>query len=370
MGRNYDQRLSRAIRRRREITSALTEEAAAIRESQWSRSNLKSVRYALLAMEALDPSYTEKSYEEGGRVINQLRSALEGKEISVSFEYQGSVPLNIHIKHQSDIDILVLTNRVLTYNPNGSRAEYYTATNLSAKEDVQLIREHSESILASAFPAATIDSDGGKSIGVSGGSLARKIDIVPAYWHDDIEYQRTMDKTFRTVCIVHKKTGDIIKNMPFLHIARINEKERVSSSGAKKIIRLLKSLRGDSEPAIDLSSYDIASLVWHFDSDSMVVSPEKDLTLVAIARDNLEYFVNNPQSAAALDSPDGTRKILNEPKKFSALNRLYAEVNELAENIVEELEPLRLIVAKTHPTGLGSAVSNILRESHIPRVSL
>ncbi|WP_370153282.1 hypothetical protein [Ferrovibrio sp.] len=368
MPRDFDTRLSRALARRQDLTKGLNEALAINLEPQWKRSNQKSVRYAFLAMAELDDSYTRKSYEEGDRVINQLKSKLGEAGLPVDFEYQGSVPLNIHIRFQSDIDVLVLSNRVLTYNSSGPRASHYTPTNLVAKEEVKDIRRASEAILTAAYPAAQIDITGRKSITLSGGSLSRKVDIVPAHWHDDIEYQRTMDKVFRKVCIWNKSEDKIIENLPFLHMARINEKERDSSGGTKKIVRLLKTLRADAEPRVEISSYDIASIVWHFDSDSMRVIPERDLTLVAIARDNLEYLVNNKSTAEGLMTPDGTRRILNESGKYDQLRRLFAEVKELSENIADEIESVETPLSKAlGRVSSGGDVSRVLREAYIPR---
>jgi hypothetical protein len=61
-------------------------------------------------MTAIDPAYTAKTYSEAERVKNQIQKNLQNG-VAVSFEHQGSVPLNTHIKIHSDLDILaILTN--------------------------------------------------------------------------------------------------------------------------------------------------------------------------------------------------------------------------------------------------------------------
>lgn len=65
------------------------------------------IKYIIGAMEPVDQKYTMNTFDQGKRVINQL-SKLKDEGYNFSFEYQGSVVSNTHIKAHSDIDILVL----------------------------------------------------------------------------------------------------------------------------------------------------------------------------------------------------------------------------------------------------------------------
>src|SRR5262245_25890392 len=68
-------------------------------------------KYALGAMQEVD---SRIAYEEGERVRKQLEEGLSAVGVAVEFEYQGSVPLNVHIQKVSDIDLLVLHASFLT----------------------------------------------------------------------------------------------------------------------------------------------------------------------------------------------------------------------------------------------------------------
>ncbi len=66
-------------------------------------------RYVLGAMEAVGAKYTQVSKETADKVANQLKDRLARAGIRAQFELQGSVPLNVHIKGVSDVDLLALT---------------------------------------------------------------------------------------------------------------------------------------------------------------------------------------------------------------------------------------------------------------------
>lgn len=131
------------------------------------------------------------------------------------------------------------------------------------------LRTSCESVLQAKFPAAKVDKSGSKSIALTGGSLRRKVDVVPSHWHDTAAFQQSRNKWDREVRILDKDAGRLISNRPFLHMQRIENKDVRTDGGAKKAIRLLKNIKRDSSHNIKLTSYDIAGLVWHLDDDAL-----------------------------------------------------------------------------------------------------
>src|SRR5690606_14681900 len=85
-------------------------------------------------------------------------------------------------------------------------------------EIVRELRTQSEIKLKSRYHAAEVNTSGRKSIALSGGSLRRKIDIVPSSWHDTHDFQRSKSEHFRAVAIYDKGNHTLIENKPFLHI--------------------------------------------------------------------------------------------------------------------------------------------------------
>lgn len=310
-----------------------------ITEAYQYRSKSEQVQYVLGAMQELEPTYTKKTYAEGDRVKNQLSSALAQIGISVDFEYQGSVPLNIHIRAASDIDLLVLHTEFLTFDSTGPAAGRYSPWSGSRLDSMKTLRTQSEISLESRFPAVTVDKSGSKSIALSGGSLQRKVDVVPSHWHDSAEYQRTGQKEDREVCVLDKSTWTLPTNRPFLHISKIETRDVASGGGAKKIIRLLKTLKRDAETEINLTSYDIASLVYHFDTESIRRPAYLELALLVETQRQLAFFVAASDVTKSLMVPDGTRKIFDKDEKWGALLRLKSEVDALVNDVAAELTP-------------------------------
>jgi hypothetical protein len=294
-------------------------------------------------MQELEAKYTKISFQEGGRVRGQLETALSNANIPVTFEYQGSVPLNIHIRFASDIDLLVLHAGFVTVDWTGPRAQTYNTLTGSAGNvliNMLALRQECESILEQKFPAVTVDKAGAKSISLSGGSLQRKVDVVPSHWHDTAAFQQSNAKHDREVKILNKDEYALISNRPFLHMQRIEEKDQSTNGGTKKVIRLLKNLKKDSLHDIRLTSYDIAALVWHFKNDTLLKPYYLELSLVVEVQKHLQFLVENPSVAKILDVPDLSRKIIDTPEKLLSLQKLKSEIDELAIDIAREISPL------------------------------
>lgn len=343
---NYAQKLANMRSRRLGLDAGLSlgksiefSERAALRESYESRTSAEATKYALGAMQALEAKYTTISVQEGNRVRDQLKTGLATQGISVEFEYQGSVPLDIHIRFASDIDLLVLHTAFFTYDGTPAGRPAYTPWRGSILNEMLTLRRTSEMVLEQRFPAVKVDKSGSKSISLSGGSLQRKVDVVPSHWHNTIAYETSGAKHDREVRILDRNEQKLISNRPFLHIQRIDEKDRATNGGAKKVIRLLKNLRRDSSKKIELTSYDIASLVWHFDANALNKPYYLDLSLVAEAQRHLQFYVENPAVAKALETPDRSRKIIDSIEKQSGLMGLKLELDELASDIANELAP-------------------------------
>ncbi|QVQ35351.1 hypothetical protein KHQ08_00165 (plasmid) [Pseudochrobactrum algeriensis] len=333
-----------------------------VEEAYQKRGTKVATTYALGAMQQVDPDYTAKSYEEGERVRNQLEKALAGL-IPVEFDYQGSVPLNIHIRGVSDIDLLLLRTVYVAVDMKGSKAHtHYSEWNGDSGESLlSQLRHHAEQILINAFPEATVNIEGSKAITISGGSLRREVDVIPSHWYDTVDYQRTSLKKDRGVYIYLKKEKDRARNFPFLHMHEIQNKDDLTLGNTKKIIRLLKTLVADYEEGsnIELSSYDIASLVWHFDNGSMRVYAWNELSLLWVAKASLDSMVLNETRTKELITPDGTRKIIDKNEKFNSLVKLRNEVNDLVAEVAKELNGFDLYSEGEMKNTLEGSVINL-----------
>ena len=91
--RRLDPRL--AVTESNEVYKRLTSEDSAI-------------QYGIGAMQPIDPDYTRATIEERGRVESQLRQGFLRAGMAVSFDYQGSVTNDTHIRAYSDVEARII----------------------------------------------------------------------------------------------------------------------------------------------------------------------------------------------------------------------------------------------------------------------
>jgi hypothetical protein len=349
MIRNYSDRLDRLIERRtapvaaplkKSMASAKFEQevyqATVINEAiSWIEQEGKATRYAFGAMEPVDQNYTRITYEQGERIQNQLSKAFEKCGIECDFDYQGSVPCDIHIKAHSDIDMLAITRRFI--NLERPQVPIYPYTG-NPVEDLREIRTGASECLKAAFPTATIDTSGRKSISIEGGSLSRKVDIVPANWFDTNTYKQTREKRDRGVMILDHKRGAQLENYPFLHIERVKTRDHETAGGLRKIVRLMKSLKYDSENHIKLTSYDIVGIAYAIPTSTLIAPRELQLSLLYRLKQFLDHLAGDEHLRNSIQVPDGTRKVFGEG--YATKEQLAAmqdEVDDLVEAVAKDL---------------------------------
>lgn len=327
----------------------------------------KHTQYALGAMQPVDADYTRISLAEAERVGKQLDAGLRARGRDVGFRLQGSVPCDIHIRGVSDVDLLMLDEAFFTYDTSGSRAragQFNSPIAYTPLSALQSLRSGAELILKDKFPQAKVDTSGAKAIKLSGGSLRRPVDVVPSHWHDTSDYQVTWREADRGVKILHKSIPESVLNMPFRHIERIDQRDAQARSGLKKAIRLLKNVKADAieEGAkIPLSSFDIASAMWHADLGALAAGSVYELAIVAEAVRHLDYLARNTAHAKTLMVPDGSRPIFNTTEKVEALIQLSLEMDDLALQIGREQN--RLL---HHVQPSLRQVEEVLRRSVVP----
>lgn len=344
MPANYDSRVNNLKARRKgasqiaamdsmlESTQILVNKSRQQEAWESRAAGKKATNYALGAMQEVDPVYTRVSKETGERIENQLAKRLEARGIKTVYRLQGSVPLNIHIKGVSDVDILAIDEQVLMAAADGIRYSSYLPASRDSLDVLQSLRTGVEECLADAFPAAIIHTENAKSVKITGGSLARDVDVVPAIWWDTRSYQQNYNETERGVAILNRKTATKILNTPFLHINLIESRCNQSSGCLRKSIRLLKNIKADAEnegTEIGLSSFDIAAMMYHCDIVNLTRGRYFELAILAETQRWLDWLWNNFDAAKQLDVPDGTRKIFDNDAKKGELLKLSCQVDTL-----------------------------------------
>lgn len=314
-------------------------------ESFESLNEVNGVKYTIGAMAPVESQSTKISIDEGNRVADSLIRSLQNNSESVTKRLQGSVALDVHIKGHSDVDMLiVVTNPVNVELPKVSPNGYFPSTDPRSLVNIARdVRVKSEKILPENFPAAKVDAKGNKSISLEGGSLKRKVDIVPAIWFDSTSYQRSGQEYDRGIKIYHKEDHELILNYPFTHIKKVNDRDTRFSGNLKCVIRLMKNMIADMPDykkriAKKLSSYDLAAIAFHMNED-LNVPQYMRLSLVEKTRSHLSLLNNSKAYRDTLNVPDGSRKIFDTDDKSEALGILTSEITDLAKAIYNELKP-------------------------------
>lgn len=300
------------------------------------------IKYAIGAMAPVKRESTEISIREGDRVADNLISSLARSGEHTVKRMQGSVALDIHIEKHSDVDMLIIASGSVFYEAPAITTYHPKTDPRDMIDIVRDIRVKSEEILPLSFPAAKVDCSKKKSIAIEGGSLLRKVDIVPALWYDSIDYQRSGKEFERGIDIYHKD-HQLVRNFPFRHIYNVELRDTIYDGNLKRVIRLLKNIVADmpdykKNTAKNLTSYDLAAIAYHM-GDRLKVDKYLQLGLVENIRLHLSLLELLPKARDGLFVPDGTRKIFDSEKKVDALKVLSAECDDLAKSIHKELAP-------------------------------
>jgi hypothetical protein len=356
MARNINNRLSQLAKRRRgtdrlnRVAMDSQQEilAKSLLQESWQKraKNQSYTQYALGAMQEVGADYTRISIETAERVGSQLKSGLEAAGVTAGFRLQGSVPLNVHIRGVSDVDLLALDESFFTYATAGvlSQSNWYSGvpTPRSSLSVLLNVRGECEKILKARYPAATVDTTGGKAVNVSGGSLSRPVDVVPSHWFDGMAYQQSRQEHDRAVTIVDKNKLETIDNWPFLHINRVKERCDATLGGLRKAIRLCKNVKADAADegtAINFPSFDIAATMYHADQHALMMGCVYELRILAETQRFLDCLYHNPEHAKSLLTPDGSRKIFDTKEKYEGIQGLSYEMDDLLKEVAQEQSP-------------------------------
>ena len=285
--------------------------------------------YLVDAMQPIDAQFTENTFREGIRIRDQLSKNLPTKYLP-EFDFQGSVTSDTHIRIHSDIDLLALNGCFVSLDPGSPNTSPYGG---DAMAELKSMRTDSARILKSNFPAVTVDDSPGKSISLDGGSLNRKVDVVIGNWWDTELWQKHQVKMARGVRILDSKVPELIRNKPFRHNYEIDAKDK-KTGGLRKVIRLLKTLKYDTEPELKISSYDIAAVAWNMSESALTVRPDAYLPLATNARDELKRFIDSDSVRNGLKVPNGTRAIFGAGgASLESLRILHTELADLIQRI-------------------------------------
>lgn len=253
-----------------------------IQQRSITESNLYStdkdvVKYVKSAMATVDEAYTRKTRQAGENAKLHLSNVLT----NVSFEYQGSVMTDTHIKGASDIDLLVLCEKFYETEMHRVREALqhpysYTMEEFSRLRtydqsfslyqgnvaiDLANLREDIERIMKQTYDDCDTSHD--KAVKIKNKHLRRDVDIVTASWYQSLGYVlHGMPREERGINVYNKNGYTEGPDYPFISISRINSRSADTNGRLKRMIRFLKNVRADSGLEIPLTSFDINAICY------------------------------------------------------------------------------------------------------------
>lgn len=285
------------------------------------------VKYLLGSMDPMDPDYTRITLSEAERVHKYL-------EPFSSIRIQGSITTNTHIRYYSDVDILSITKDFTTWE--GSLPSTVPVFIGNPMDTLNALRARCRATIRAEFPAVTI-KDKDRALSLSGGSLRRNVDVVIGNWYEALAYVSSQQERDRGVQVLDVAGPTRVLNKPFLHQYLLRQKGSQTSDGQNRAIRLLKTLKVDASSTIDISSYDICSLVWNISSTHLPGDVAQSFILANNVANTLLQWVSNEPVLNGLSVPNQTRRIIDpkEGTSLVAVRALWHELYQLLQRVTK-----------------------------------
>ncbi len=182
---------------------------------------------------------------------------------------QGSYANNTNIKEDSDVDVAVILEDPFwsEYRPGVSASMYgFTNSNRTLKS----FKNEVEKDLRDKFRTGVKRGD--KSIKVNGNTYRVDADVVPCGRFRDYRSDFSFSQNnYRGGIQLEPDSGGVIINYPEQHIRNGISKNLETNFTFKKMVRILKHIRGDMEPiypsAKKVGSFQLESLIWNVPND-------------------------------------------------------------------------------------------------------
>lgn len=302
----------------------------------------ETVRYVFESMREIEPSYTRRTYVEAEKMQEHITNHLPGN-VKVDFRYQGSVPLNTHIRLHSDLDLLVIYKGFIGRDSLAQVANPYPEERTVS--DLRMLRKNIKDGLLITYPTALVSDNSAKAISIKRGSPIRKYDIIVCNWFEPAANYGYIDSTDsnRGVEIYDKKADQRLPpDFPFTHMLRVEEKSRrIIFENFKRTVRLLKNLKADANDHIDLSSFMITSVMYHLDDYKYKIETQNSTALLVNASEHLGRVIDDSAFRIRLKSPNEKEFLfaVKEAHKVAELKRLKRELDDTIEDLVDEIQP-------------------------------
>ena len=329
---NYTQRLENLQNRRYD---PLEKRVVNLSESFSKAYIPQNLKYLIETMQPIDKKYNDRTLEAADNVMGHLE---RGLQLSFSRDYrkQGSVMAGTHIKLYSDIDLLAIIDDYCFLEPALCPPQSpYQGVPAS---DIENLRSQATAILKRQYD--DVDDTGAKSIAIFNKNLRRKVDVVFSFWYNTTEYQKQKDEYFRGIYLYDFPQKNKMLDYPFAHINNVNQKGNNTNDGSRKGIRLLKTLKADSESEIKLNSFQLTTIVHTIDNNLLYYYTGRELDIVKAISIEMNRLITDPTYRKSVKSPNGIECPLSDDTCLTGLRGLKYDLDLLIADCQGEAQNL------------------------------
>lgn len=328
---NYTKRLSNLQDRKfdRELNESLISKT-------FSASQLPdNVKYLIESMRPIDQKYNNKTIDAANRVQKHLQDGFN-LHFNRTYRTQGSVRTGTNIKVHSDFDLLTIIDKY--FYPEVSNGNTYTDSD--PNDDIKELRKQATKILKGIYDE--VDDTHDKCVSIFNKSLDRKVDVVFGFWYNSQKYEQTKgernDEYFRGIYLYKFPNGPRKLDYPFAHIHQVNSKGDTTTDGSRRGIRLLKTLRADSDTELNsLKSFQITSIVHSIANLNLQYSPGNEITIAKAISDEMKKLIDEPTYRKEVKSPNGMETPLAKDETVPEIKRLKEDLDILIEDSAKEI---------------------------------
>lgn len=282
------------------------------------------LKYTLESMVEIDPSYTYKVYSHSRKIHEKISNGLKKRGYSIDYRYQGELKTYSNILLYGDVEIIVINNK----------------PSPKPHLDVQKMAMDILDILKGDPGFKSVDYGDKTRIRITALKPTCEIDILPTVWVNSAEYVKTKNEIYRGVAEFDFRNKKVKKYLPFLNIARINARDQQTNGAMKALSRLLKTLRADADNKIDLSDYEINSIVYSLGLDINVPS-NQFLSLLPKLETTLENIHTDTNVFNGLLSPtEKDRVFASRPERQEEVGKLRKRLSLLIRDLAADLSEM------------------------------
>jgi hypothetical protein len=283
-----------------------------------------ALKYTLETFKGLDSASSYKAFSSVKRTQDLIQQQLRNINIKVDARYTGPHTTDTHLELYGDIDLFIILQ---SYEGKAS-------------QNVAELSSEIMDILNKAQAYNKVDNSDKQSIIIQIRKPICTLRITPAIWVNSSLYQKSSVEINRGICEYNFESKTRKIHMPFLNMARINNRDKNLDGNLKAASRLLRTLVKDAEQPINLSDDELMGITYNISVDEMRIDPNKRLSLLPNISLAINRLITDDTFRKQLLSPSKHEYVFGNKDKSAALIALKTELDEITEDLKQALQPM------------------------------